>query len=456
MAKALFCVALAASAGCATTAAKQAAFSVPAQSHTLANGLKVVLSPDHTAPTATVALYYNIGFRLEPKGRTGFAHLFEHLMFQGSKNLGKLEYIKLVQASGGVLNGSTRLDYTNFYATVPAAALERTLWAEADRMKGLQITAENLKNQQDVVKNEVRVNVLNRPYGGFPWLWMPQVANSRWENAHNFYGDLTDIDAATLEDASAFFSAWYRPGNAALAVVGDFEPAEALAWVHKYFDGVEAGPTPKLPDVTEPRQEAERRQVRVDALAQRPALAFAYHLPPPETPEYLAMLMVDFLLANGRDSALHEALVQKHGFTAGVSSAIHQLGTPFNVEGPETWQVWLIHDPDKTPDEILAASEVEIGKLRDAPVDAAAFARARTKARSWLYDLFEAGNGFGRADLLASYALFRGAPEKVNDLEARLLAVTPELLQKTARDYLRPEARTVLVWQAGAGKGGAK
>src|SRR4029078_5458656 len=157
---------------------------VPVPYYKLKNGLKVVLSHEHSAPLTAVAVYYNIGFRIEPKDRTGFAHLFEHLMFQGSKNLGKMEFIRLVESNGGVLNGSTRFDFTNYFEVMPAHKLETALWAEADRMKGLKIVQENLTNQQGVVKNEVKVNVLNQPYGGFPWLDMPQYANENWYNAH--------------------------------------------------------------------------------------------------------------------------------------------------------------------------------------------------------------------------------------------------------------------------------
>src|SRR5688572_13386974 len=188
-----------------TPAPAPMAYQVPVEYHKLDNGLKVVLSQDRTAPTVAVAVYYNIGFRVEPRDRTGFAHLFEHLMFQGSDNLGKMEFIKLVQSNGGVLNGSTRFDFTNYFEVVPSNTLETMLWAEADRMRGLAITQENLTNQQGVVKNEVRVNVLNQPYGGFPWLDMPQIANTNWYNAHNFYGDLEDLDAATLADVQSFF-----------------------------------------------------------------------------------------------------------------------------------------------------------------------------------------------------------------------------------------------------------
>src|SRR6185295_11980306 len=191
-------------------------FQVPVTYYSLKNGLKVTLSPDKTTPTVVVAVYYKIGFRVEPKDRTGFAHLFEHMMFQGSENLGKMEFVKLVQQNGGILNGSTRFDFTNYFEVMPAHKLETALWAEADRMKGLDITQENLTNQQGVVKNEVKVNVLNQPYGGFPWLDMPQYANENWFNAHNFYGDLAQLDAATLPDVREFFHNFYSPNNAAL------------------------------------------------------------------------------------------------------------------------------------------------------------------------------------------------------------------------------------------------
>jgi predicted Zn-dependent peptidase len=208
---------------------------VPIEYYKLPNGLKVVLSPDATTPTVVVAVYYNIGFRIEPRDRTGFAHLFEHLMFQGSRNLGKMEFIRLVESNGGVLNGSTRSDFTNYFEVVPSNALQRMLWAEADRMRGLAIDSTNLDNQRDVVKNEVRVNVLNQPYGGFPWIDLPMRANSNWFNAHNFYGDLSDLDAATLQDAATFFKTYYAPNNAALVVTGDFDPKDAKRWVESSF-----------------------------------------------------------------------------------------------------------------------------------------------------------------------------------------------------------------------------
>ncbi|MGH9944119.1 MAG: M16 family metallopeptidase, partial [Pyrinomonadaceae bacterium] len=269
---------------------------VPVTYYKLPNGLRVVLSQDQSAPTVCVGVYYRIGFRIEPRDRTGFAHLFEHMMFQGSQNLGKMEFIRLVQQNGGVLNGSTRFDFTNYFEVLPAHKLETALWAEADRMKGLNITEENLKNQQGVVSNEVKVNVLNTPYGGFPWLDMPQYANTNWHNAHNFYGDLKDLEAATLKDVKDFFDLYYSPNNAVLVVVGDFQTAQAKQLVAKYFGQLPAGKQPTFPDLAEPRQEKEKRATKQDALAQRPALAFAYHMPPRNTPEFYAMGLLDQML----------------------------------------------------------------------------------------------------------------------------------------------------------------
>src|SRR5690606_39434819 len=192
------------------------ALDVPVQRHTLQNGLRVVLSEDHSAPIACVAVYYHVGMRLEPPGRTGFAHLFEHLMFQGSPNMGKMELVRHVQQNGGTLNGSTRYDYTNYFEVMPANAVDLALWMEADRMRGPVITQAELDNQRDVVKNEIRVNVLNQPYGSFPWLEMQERAFHNWHNSHNGYGDMADLDAATLEDVQAFFDAYYSPANAVL------------------------------------------------------------------------------------------------------------------------------------------------------------------------------------------------------------------------------------------------
>lgn len=432
-------------AGFAGAAGRETEFKVPVEYYKLPNGLRVALSPDHTAPTVCVALYYRIGFRIEPKDRTGFAHLFEHMMFQGSKNLGKMEFIQLVQKNGGVLNGSTRFDFTNYFEILPANKLETALWAEADRMSGLDVTEANLTNQKGVVSNEVKVNVLNHPYGGFPWLDMPQYANTNWYNAHNFYGDLRDIDAATLADVQAFFKTYYAPNNAALVIVGDFDAAQAKQWVEKYFAAIPSSKLPAAADLIEPKQEKEKRETKPDPLIERPALAFAYHMPERNTPEYYAMGLLDQILVQGNDSLLYQELVQKRGLTANVNGGINYLGNMFDYNGPMLWMADLTYDRSTSADTIMQAVDRVVEPLRSKPVDKELLNRARVKLRSSLYDSMSQFSGFGLADLLASFALFDDDPERVNTLEAQFDKVTPELLQKTAQEYLRPTNRTVLL-----------
>ena len=432
-------------------------YSVPVEYHTLDNGLRVVFSEDRTAPTVVVAVYYGIGFRVEPQGRTGFAHLFEHMMFQGSENLGKMEFVGLIQENGGILNGSTRFDYTNYFEVVPAHTLETVLWAEADRMRGLDITAENLTNQQGVVKSEVRVNVLNQPYGGFPWLDMPQYANENWHNAHNFYGDLEELDAATLEDVSTFFERFYAPNNAALVITGDFDFDEARAWVDEYFGGIPMGPVIEEVDLSEPRQEQEKRATKHDALANRPAVAFGYHMPDRNTPEYWAMGLLDQILLQGQDSWLHQALVQREGLTGGVSGGINAgLGNMFNYRGPMLWTASLFHDNEQPVGEIEAVFDEVIERAQTTEVDQMTLDRAKVKMRSSIFTALEQLFGFGRADLLASFALFDDDPARINELEASFDAVTPAMIRQVAEEYLRSTNRTVLIVEPGAATGGAQ
>ena len=419
---------------------------VPVTYYKLPNGLRVVLSQERSAPLAVVAVYYNIGFRVEPRDRTGFAHLFEHLMFQGSKNLGKMEFIRLVESNGGVLNGSTRFDFTNYYAVMPSHKLETLLWAEADRMRGLDITQDNLKNQQGVVGNEVKVNVLNQPYGTFPWIDLPMAAFTNWYNSHNFYGDLHDIEAATLEDSKAFFDKYYSPKNAVLVVTGDFEEAQAKTWIDKYFAGIPAQTPDPIPDLSEPRQTEERTVTRTDKLAKKPAIGFGYQMPTRGTPEYYAMGLIDQILLQGEDSMLYQELVKTKSFTSGLSGGINgYLGNMFNYNGPMLFSVDLIHDEGFTPQEILASADSAIEQLQNKPVDQATIDRAIVKLRSGLYDTMSQFGGVGRADLLACFALFDDKPQKINEIESSFRKVTPELIQKTAKEYLRKTNRTVVV-----------
>jgi predicted Zn-dependent peptidase len=424
-------------------------FHVPVEYYKLPNGLRVVLSPDHTAPTVCVGVYYHIGFRIEPRDRTGFAHLFEHMMFQGSQNLGKMEFIKLVQSNGGILNGSTRFDFTNYFEVTPSNKLETVLWAESDRMNGLAVTDDNLKNQQGVVGNEVKVAVLNAPYGGFPWIDLPMAANTNWYNAHNFYGDLSDIEAAKLPEVKKFFDTYYAPNNAVLAIVGDFDPAEAKTFVEKYFGPIKASQLPPQPNLTEPRQEKEKQVTRKDPLAPRPAIAVGYHMPERNTPEYYAMGLLMEMLIQGDDGLFRQELVQKRGLTDSVDGGINLLGNMYDYQGPMLFSANLQFDTTTKPETILSAIDTVVEPLRSKPVDQKTLDRAMVKLRSDLYDTMGEFSGFGLMDLLASFALFDDDPGRVNSLVPEFRKVTPEILQKTAQEYLRPTNRTVVLLEPG-------
>ncbi|NJB69663.1 putative Zn-dependent peptidase [Saonia flava] len=420
-----------------------AKFQVPVEYYKLDNGLKVILSQDKTSPTAIVAAYYNIGFRIEPRDRTGFAHLFEHMMFQGSKNLGKMEFVKLIQQNGGVLNGSTRFDFTNYFEIVPSHKLETMLWAEADRMRGLDITQENLTNQQGVVKNEVKVNVLNQPYGGFPWLDMPQYANTNWNNAHNFYGDLEDLDAANLEDVASFFKTYYAPNNAAISVVGDFEIEETKAWIEKYFGNIPSAELPAQPDISEPRQEVEKDTIKDDALANKPAIALAYHMPERNTPEYYAMGLLDQILLQGDNGLLKQKLEKEKGYTSDLGGGINYLGNMFNYKGPMLWMYNFTYDTETSKENILTSIDEVMTDVKT-NMSQEMIDKAIIKVRSQLYDDLGGFFGLGRADLLCSFALFDDDPDRINYIEDEFKKVTPEIMLKTIDEYLRKTNRTIL------------
>ena len=275
----------------ARVAAARPRVAFPVERFRLANGLRVVVSPDRSAPVVVVAVYYDVGFRSEPEGRTGFAHLFEHLMFEGSVHLEKMQHARLVQGNGGEFNGSTAEDFTNYFEMLPSGALELGLFLEADRMLGVRLNEETLANQTAVVKEEIRVNVLNRPYGGFPWIHLPPVLFRTFNNAHNGYGSFVDLEAATIEDAAEFFERYYAPANAVLAVVGDADPDAVQGLVERHFGAVPSRPAPTLPGWWEPPPDSERRAVHDDALAPAPALAVGYRVPDP----------VDAILAGADD-----------------------------------------------------------------------------------------------------------------------------------------------------------
>ena len=382
-------------------AAGAGSLAVPVQYTKLENGLKVVLSPDPAAATAVVAVYYNIGFRIEPKDRTGFAHLFEHMMFQGSANLGKMEFIRLVQKNGGILNGSTRFDFTNYFEVVPAHTLETMLWAEADRMRGLAITQDNLTNQQGVVKNEVKVNVLNQPYGGFPWLDLPQYANTNWYNAHNFYGDLEGPGRGDARRRQALLQDLLRAEQRRARRHRRLRRAADAGLDRRSTSGrSRRRASRRSPTSPSRRRREEKRSSKPDPLAPRPALAVGYHVPPRNTPRVLrdGPDRPDPAAGQGQPSlrgARPEGRVHRRGRRR------DQLPARQHVRHQRARRSgWCRSSTIATrpPTQILKAFDAEIEALRTTPVDQATLDLAIVKMRSSLYDELESFSGFGLAE----------------------------------------------------------
>jgi len=419
---------------------------IPVEHKKLANGLHVVIAPDSTAPVVTVGVYYKIGFRLEPQGRSGFAHLFEHMMFQGSENAAKMQHIRLINSSGGVLNGSTMYDVTNYYQAVPSNALERVLWLEADRMRALKVDDENLRNQRDVVKEEVRVNVMNQPYGGFPWLDMPPIAFRNWANAHNFYGDFADLDAASLADVQTFFRTYYVPNNAVLLILGDVNSADGFALAEKHFAHVSAGAPPKFADPTEPAQSEERRGDVVEKFGTLPAMAIGYVMPQRRTPDWFAMALLDQALHGGRAGRIYRDLVLEKQLAVEADGGIDDI---FGYNGPTQMTTRILHKPEVTSEKTLAAFDAIIREIQEKGIGDSELGQLKVKWRSDYFATLEGGRGgympkYGLMHLLACFTLFDGEPQLVNSILDGFLAVTKEQVQKVALTYLKPENRAIV------------
>ena len=419
---------------------------IPVEHTTLGNGLRVVISPDRSAPVVTVGVYYQIGFRLEPRGRSGFAHLFEHMMFQGSENAGKMEHIRLINSSGGMLNGTTNYDITNYFESVPSNALERVLWLEADRMRALKVDDENLRNQRDVVKEEVRVNVLNQPYGGFPWLDLPPVAFRNWPNAHNFYGDFADLDAATLADVQTFFHTYYSPNNAVLLMVGDLDPAEGFALAKRYFENIPTHPLPPRADVTEPPQTEERRGAVVEKFGPLPAIAIGYTVPDRRNPDWYAASILDHALHGGRVGRIYRRLVLEKQIAVETDGGADIIET----NGPTQMVTRIFHKPEFTSEETIAAFDEIIREIQEQGISEDELAPVKVKLRADYYSNLEGGMGahmprFGLMHYLACFTLFDGDPGRINTILDGFQAVTPAQVQAAAQKYLVPANRAIVL-----------
>jgi zinc protease len=434
-----------------------AGLSIPAVSYdlerfTLPNGLRVVVSPDRSAPVIGVAVVYDVGIRSEPEGRTGFAHLFEHLMFQGSENLEKLAHFRHVQGAGGTFNGSTHLDYTDYFETLPANALERTLFLEADRMRGPRLTEENLRNQVDVVKEEIRVNVLNRPYGGFPWIKLPPVMFDTFPNAHDGYGSFDDLESATVADAADFFTKYYAAGNAVLAVAGDIDVAETARLIERHFSDVPERPAPERPDFDEPDLTTERRDAYTDRLAPLSAVAAAWRVPDPATDfaAYLPYVVLAEVLTDGDASRLVRRLVLTDRSVTSVGGYVGFMGEPFEVRNPTALLLQAHLPPGAgTPgvDSVLAVVGEECDRLAQDGLEPGEL--ARPVARMGTHLLRDTDAVLGRALRMAVVEQQRGDAGLVGELPRLLSEVTEEQIRAAAASLVSSRRAVVEVIPGG-------
>jgi zinc protease len=416
---------------------------IPVEVKKLANGLTVVVSEDHSAPTFGISTAYHIGFRLEPQSRTGFAHLFEHMMFEGTPVSPKGTLTRVVEGGGGVLNGSTRYDYTDYIASAPVSALEAILWLEADRMKTLDFSDKNLKNQQEVVKEEIRVNVKNRPYGLFFWTDLAGKAFDKWGNNHDGYGSFEDLDAASLKDVEKFFNDYYGPNNAVLAIVGDVTAADAFAKVEKYFGALPSRPVPPGADLSESMNAAERTLEQTDALARVPAIALGWKVPSRTDKDYVPLVVLGDVLLNGEASRLYQGLVKGKELLLQVQGGLNfPFESPWRTKGPTMLGLFALYKPTASAKAVADAVQAEVQKIAAAGVPALDLARVKTKMRSDFYSEIELP--INRADVLAVAQLLMGNAAAINDLPGQLEAVTSADLQRVANTYLTVANRTVV------------
>ncbi|MFF2144092.1 M16 family metallopeptidase [Kitasatospora sp. NPDC058190] len=411
--------------------------------HRLANGLRVVLSEDHLTPVAAVCLWYDVGSRHEVKGRTGLAHLFEHLMFQGSANVSNNGHFELVQGAGGSLNGTTSFERTNYFETMPAHQLELALWLEADRMGSLLAALDetSMENQRDVVKNERRQRYDNVPYGTA----FEKLTALSFPDGHPYHhtpiGSMADLDAATLEDARAFFRTYYAPNNAVLSVVGDIDPEQTIAWVEKYFgsipghDGKQPPRSGELPDTI---GRELREEIHEDVPSR--ALMAAYRLPHDGTREADAADLALTILGSGESSRLYNRLVRRDRTAVAAGFGLLRL-----AGAPSLGWLDVKTSGDATIQQIDAAVDEELARFAAEGPTPEELERAQAQIeREWLDRLTTVA---GRADELCRYAVLFGDPKLLNDALPKVLDVTAEEVQAVAKARLHPDNRAVLVYE---------
>jgi predicted Zn-dependent peptidase len=405
---------------------------------TLKNGLKVITVEDHSAPVISLAVNYNVGSRDERKGRTGFAHLFEHMMFKGSENVGPGEHFVLIFNNGGNMNGTTNEDRTIYFETVPSNQLDMALFLEADRMRGLDITKENLENQREAVKEERRLGLDNQPYGRSQEM-LQEMIYDNFAYKHSVIGSMEDLTAATVDDVKEFFKTYYAPNNAVLTLVGDFNPAEAMAKIKKYFEDIPRQPDPKPVDMTEPGQKAERRATVEDALARLPQVAIAYKVVAGNTPDFYALQVLSAALQSGQSSRLYQKMVKEKELVTSVGGFVDEK------RGPGALYITATLRPGKKVEEVEAAIYEEIERLKKEPIADWEIQKSKNFTRRAFINSVQ--SSLARAFTLAQYAVAYDDPNLINTRLDKVSAVTKEDVQRVANKYLKETNRTVVITQ---------
>jgi zinc protease len=404
--------------------------------HTLENGLRVVLNPDSRVPTVGIAVYYDVGSRDEEQGRSGFAHLFEHMMFQGSANVGKAEHFTLINSRGGSANGTTSQDRTNYYETLPSNELALGLWLEADRMRSLAVTAENFENQRQTVMEERRQRIDNQPYVPAFLRIDELVYGDFFPYAHSVIGDMGDLQRAPLEAVQAFFDTYYAPNNAVLVVAGDFDPDAAFALVEKEFGSIPSRGRPAYePGEFTPR-EGELRETMDDPNAPLPALLMAYPIPEMRTPDHYALEVLTVVLSDGESSRLNQLLVKKKEIAASVTTYTDDR------RGPDTFSVWSVVAGGADPRDVEAAIDRELAEIAKKGVSPRELEKAKNRLRA--HFVFSLESNVRRAMQLAEHEMYWGDANLLRTALEPYLAVTNDDVRRVAAEYLRKERRSMI------------
>lgn len=407
---------------------------------TLPNGLRVILSEDHSVPVAALAIVYDVGARNEEKGRSGFAHLFEHMMFEGSDNIGKGEFFKYVEGAGGSLNASTHPDFTNYFEKLPSNQIELALWLESDRMRSLKVTDFNFQNQLQTVKEEKRSGIDNQPYVPAS-IKFEELLYDNWANAHPVIGSFADLEASSTHDIRQFFKTYYAPNNAVMAICGDIDPDKMQKLITKYFATIPAAPGPAKPDVAEPEQTKDKFLKVEDEHAKMPAFWLGWKAPQRRDPDYFVLGIIDNILCTGESSRLYQRLVKGDQVALRVETGIDSR------RGPCAFEAFVVYKPGSTAEKVREILKSELDKLKTQSVSEKELETARNQI---LRGLFSSGSyeslqrSLGRAEMLAEYTSFWGDPKLIDqDVEA-YMKVTPSDVKRVAAKIFTEANQTMV------------